>query len=120
MIAVEEHEARRVILETALKKIKTLRSENHDDSHHLSTAYDDVLAKYKRRLSALTGQSYEEHGIDAHDHGHIVSVSLDLLRLERDTAVQLRNEGRINDEVLRNLERELDLTETRLAHPASG
>jgi Na+/H+ antiporter len=120
MIAVEEHEARRIILETALKQIKTLRSENHEDSHHLSAAYDDVLAKYKRRLSALTGQSYEEHGIDAHDHGHIVSLSLDLLRLERDTAVQLRNEGKINDEVLRLLERELDLTETRLAHPASG
>ena len=50
----------------------------------------------------------------------LVSLSLDLLRLERDTAVRLRNEGKINDEVLRNLERELDLTETRLAHPASG
>ena len=47
-------------------------------------------------------------------------VGLDLLRLERETAVRLRNEGRINDEVLRNLERELDLSETRLAHPASG
>jgi CPA1 family monovalent cation:H+ antiporter len=120
MVAVEEHEARRIIVEAALTRIKSLRAENRDDSHHLSAAYDDAVAKYKRRLSALTGQSYEEHGIDAHDHGHIVSLSLDLLRLERDTAVRLRNEGKINDEVLRTLERELDLTETRLAHPASG
>jgi monovalent cation/hydrogen antiporter len=117
-IAAEEHEARRIMVETALHKIRDLRAE--DDSHHLATAYNDAVAKYKRRLSALTGQSYAEHGIDAEDQAHVISLALDLLRLERETAVRLRNEGRINDEVLRNLERELDLTETRLAHPASG
>jgi CPA1 family monovalent cation:H+ antiporter len=106
------------MVEAALHKIRDLRAES--DSHHLSTAYNDAVAKYKRRLSALTGQSYAEHGIDAEDQAHVISLSLDLLRLERETAVRLRNEGRINDEVLRNLERELDLTETRLAHPASG
>jgi len=40
-------------------------------------------------------------------------LSRDLLRVERQTAVRLRNEGRINDELLRDLERELDLSETR-------
>jgi monovalent cation/hydrogen antiporter len=117
-IAAEEHEARRIMVETALHKIKSLRADS--DTHHLNAAYDDAVAKYKRRLSALTGQSYLDHGIDAEDQAHIVALSLDLLRLERETAVRLRNEGKINDEVLRNLERELDLTETRLAHPASG
>ena len=117
-IAAEEHEARRIMLETALHKIKSLRQEN--ETHHLTAAYDDAVAKYKRRLAALTGQNYTEHGIDADDHAQIISLSIDLLRLERETAVRLRNEGRINDSVLRNLERELDLTETRLAHPASG
>ncbi len=39
----------------------------------------------------------------------------ELMRVERKTAVRLRNEGRINDEVLRKLEHELDLSETRLA-----
>jgi len=34
-----------------------------------------------------------------------------LLRVERQTAVRLRNQGRINDEILRELERELDLRE---------
>jgi CPA1 family monovalent cation:H+ antiporter len=38
----------------------------------------------------------------------------ELLRLDRKTAVELRNDGRINDEVLRKLEHELDLSETRL------
>jgi len=38
----------------------------------------------------------------------------ELLRLERTTAVRLRNDGRINDEVLRKIEHELDLSETRM------
>jgi CPA1 family monovalent cation:H+ antiporter len=43
-------------------------------------------------------------------------ISRDLLRLERQTAVRLRNEGRINDETLRQLEHELDLREAGPAH----
>jgi CPA1 family monovalent cation:H+ antiporter len=42
-------------------------------------------------------------------------LSEELLPLERKTAVRLRNEGRINDEVLRKIEHELDLSESRLA-----
>jgi len=38
----------------------------------------------------------------------------EMIRVERRTAVHLRNEGEINDELLRQLERELDLTEERL------
>jgi hypothetical protein len=39
---------------------------------------------------------------------------LEALRVERETAIRLRDESRINDEVLRRVERELDLTESRL------
>jgi CPA1 family monovalent cation:H+ antiporter len=44
-----------------------------------------------------------------------VTLKLEALRVERETAIQLRDEGRINDEVLRRLERELDLSESRIA-----
>jgi NhaP-type Na+/H+ or K+/H+ antiporter len=109
---VEEQEARRIMLETALQHIKSRRAE--DDTHHLATAYDAAITGYKRRLAALTGESYTQHGIDSEDDAHIVALSPQLLRLERETAVRLRNEGRINDEILRQLERELDLSETGL------
>jgi hypothetical protein len=36
--------------------------------------------------------------------------------VERSTAIRLRNEGRIGDNVLRRIERELDLDESRLAN----
>ena len=39
----------------------------------------------------------------------------ELLRAERQTAMKLRDEGRINDEVLRRVEHELDLSEERLS-----
>lgn len=108
----EEQEARRIILETALNYIKDRRSES--DTHHLIVAYDDAIARYKRRLAALTGQDLSQHGIDTEDHAHVVDLARELIRIERDTAIHLRDVGRINDEVLRSLERELDLNETRL------
>src|SRR5256885_10418914 len=44
-------------------------------------------------------------------HSHLLR---EMVRVERRTAVQLRNEGAIDDDLLRQLERELDLTEERL------
>jgi len=44
----------------------------------------------------------------------------ELLRVERQTAVRLRNEGRINDETLRELEHELDLREVQTAEGMPG
>jgi len=37
-----------------------------------------------------------------------------LLKIERETAIQLRNRRRIGDDLLRQIEHELDLTEARL------
>jgi CPA1 family monovalent cation:H+ antiporter len=48
------------------------------------------------------------------DHERHVELSLEALRVERETAIRLRNEGRTNDTVLRRIERELDLSESRL------
>jgi len=38
----------------------------------------------------------------------------ELLQAERDTLVRMRNEHRISDEVLRRVQRDLDLEEARL------
>lgn len=108
----EEQTARRIILETALQYIKSRSVQ--DDTHHQTAAYEEAALRYKRRLSAITGEAYAQHGIDSEDHAHVVDISRQLIRLERETAVRLRDQGQINDEVLRQLQRELDLTETRL------
>ena len=108
----EEREARRVILETALQHIEARRSD--DDNHHLALAYSDARDRYQRRLAALGGENYSQYGFDPEDHAHVIDVGLQLIRLERTTAIRLRNEGRISDELFRKLEREFDLNETRL------
>ena len=75
---------------------------------------NDLEHHYQHRLATLKGVS----DIHTGHHGHLVKVSRDVLRVERQTAVRLRNEGRINDELLRDLEHELDLSEARFL--ASG
>jgi hypothetical protein len=48
-------------------------------------------------------------------YAHYVEVTRKLLSVERQTAVRLRNQRRISDELLREFERELDLSESKFA-----
>ena len=52
-------------------------------------------------------------GVGPEFYNRYIEVSRELLRIERQTAVRLRNERRISVELLRQLERELDLDESR-------
>jgi monovalent cation/hydrogen antiporter len=65
---------------------------------------------YRDRLAILTE---EEADVRSARHRRFVELSRELLNVERRTAIRLRNEGRINDELLRQIERELDLAEAR-------
>ena len=103
----EEEEARRTILEAALGYLQKVRDQ---DSAGPDEIYDDLQQHYQHRLATLKGDASDVH---SSHHTRYVKLSRDLLRVERQTAVRLRNEGRINDELLRDLERELDLSETR-------
>jgi len=103
----EEEEARRLILEAALGHLQQVRSEN-DDS--LAEIYDDLQHHYQHRMASLKQDANDIH---TDHHQHFVELSRALLRTERQTAVRLRDEGRINDELLRDLERQLDLSEAR-------
>ena len=80
--------------------------------------YEDLTGHYRQRLTTLTGNEDAENGVSPEQHKHLARISRELLRLERKTAVRLRNEGRINDETLRQLEKELDLRETGPSHAA--
>jgi CPA1 family monovalent cation:H+ antiporter len=75
--------------------------------------YEDLKEHYRRRLLSLPREGEDQDGFDPDANAKFLALSLDLLRVERATAVQLRNNGRINDEVLRQLLHELDLSETR-------
>src|SRR5262249_53768798 len=58
-------------------------------------------------------------GLAPASYKQYVEVSRKLLKVERQTAVQLRNQRRISDELLRELEHELDLSESKFAKRGS-
>jgi Na+/H+ antiporter len=108
----EEHEARKAMIEAAMVHIEEAREKDGDE---FESVYKDFSERYKHRLAKLTGADGEGIGTNPAVYARYVELGRELLRAERRTAVKLRNEGRINDEVLRKVERELDLSESRLA-----
>jgi CPA1 family monovalent cation:H+ antiporter len=110
---VEEEGARREILETALQY---LEGERKKDTAEFDSIYKDIVGHYRHRLTDVIGKDDAAGNLGPEHHKRLSRISRDLLRLERQTAVRLRNEGRINDETLRQLEHELDLREAGPAH----
>jgi monovalent cation/hydrogen antiporter len=105
----EERQARRQMLSAAINQIRVLRSgEDTEDEAALA----DLLHHYQQRLeaadtaaaaTALEGASYEQNRkLESH-----------LRAVERSTILRLRDQNKINDEVLKTLERELDLMDVR-------
>jgi Na+/H+ antiporter len=107
----EEDEARRIIANAALANAEQARA---GDLPEFAAVYDDVTRRYALRLSSLGQKDSGDAGLSNKQLARYRAVLRELLRVERKTAVQLRNEGRINDEVFRKIEHELDLSETRL------
>ena len=114
----EEEEARRAILEAALGSLEEFRNRPEPV---FPEVYDDLAHHYRQRLAILNREDDDSEGPSkAALHDHFVKISQELLRIERETAVRLRNDSRISDELLRKIERELDLSETHLAEKARG
>ena len=108
----EEKEARRLILEAALVHLEEARAK---DGSEFAEVYNDLAHHYRHRLAILSKEGGLENDSALLHHARSMDISRDMLRVERRTAVRLRNQRRISDEVLRELEHELDLSEARLS-----
>ena len=111
--AFEEQEARLIALQAALSHLEKTRPPDRPD---LAPIYDDLALHYRRRLAGLTGKPTGDEGqsVDPEHHERFRALSRELARTERNAALALRDQGRIDDDVLRQIEHELDLTEARL------
>jgi monovalent cation/hydrogen antiporter len=105
----EEQTARRIVIEAAVSHLEHAKERDDEESYRV---YEDLAEHYRHRLASLQPGDENEEQVAHHDR--YVELSRETLRIERETAIRLRNEGRINDEVLRRIERELDLSESRL------
>jgi CPA1 family monovalent cation:H+ antiporter len=110
----EEELTRREMLNAALAHLEDSRKE---DASEFQEIYDDLTGHYRHRLAAVSGDDDPENGLTLEYQQRHARLLRDLLRVERQTAVRLRNQGRINDETLRQLEYELDLRE---ANPSAS
>jgi monovalent cation/hydrogen antiporter len=108
----EEQVARRLMLEAALAHLKNRDRSN--DAAESAGLYDDMEKHYAHRLANLNNRNGDSDDPASELYEQYLGLSQELLDTERKTAVKLRDEGRINDEVLRLLEHELDLSESRL------
>jgi monovalent cation/hydrogen antiporter len=107
----EEKEARRIVLRAAMHHLEEGRKRDGRDAEHL---YDDLIHRYRHKLAAVGGgEEGDLEAIDMETMTRLRSILEDALQAERRTLISLRDKGRIGDDVLRTMERELDLAETR-------
>jgi monovalent cation/hydrogen antiporter len=108
----EEVEARRAMAEAALAYLEQTRD---DAPAEFATIYDALITLHRRRLKLLESNSSAEGGSRPEDYQRWRDLSRQVGAIQRAAILHLRNENKINDEVMRKLERELDLTEARYA-----
>ncbi|MEG9437755.1 Na+/H+ antiporter [Edaphobacter sp. HDX4] len=103
-MATEEREVRRTVIEEGLAK---LRSDRERASVDEAQIYDDLIHQYEHRLAAVSGSGGPAH---KESRGNFERIVHSVEQTERNTLIRLRDEGQISDQVLRAVERDLDLT----------
>ncbi len=115
----EEVRARLRATEAALERIEELASEDWV----LDDTAERVRGAYRYRHRRFTAQSAEgefDGGVDGDGIDYETravayqEVVRELLEAQRATVIEMRDRGEINDVVLRRIERELDLEDSRL------
>ena len=107
----EERKARRAVLAAGIQHLEESRQKAAESDEPL---YDDLLNRYRRRLAAVGGGAEGSlEGMDREAYSRLRTIAESALRAERSTLISLRDRARIGDDVLRTIERELDLAESR-------
>ena len=115
----EENVARLAATETALARLEELREEEwvlEDTVERVSGAY----LYRRRRFTARVPDGDFDGGIDGDGIDYETRseayqrLQRALLDAQRETLIELRDRGEINDDVMRRIERELDLEDARL------
>ncbi len=108
-IEPEERYARELSIKNAIEYLEREKQGAKDGLDH---AYEDLIDRYEHRLAEVS----EEEGKEASkaEVYHALSrAARAAVQVERRTIIDLRDRGSISDDVLRRLERELDLEETK-------
>jgi CPA1 family monovalent cation:H+ antiporter len=106
----EEQFARQAVADAALAYLEHAKE---GDKPEFARVYDLLVRAERHRLNVLTGKVAENTGYSEEDYQRFREIAGQLRALQRATLLHLRNENQINDNLMRKLEREVDIMETR-------
>jgi CPA1 family monovalent cation:H+ antiporter len=109
--AKEDAKARMLAAEAAIARLEELSGEDwvlDDTAERLRGLYDFRRSRFRARFDENDDGSIETRSANYQRLRH------ELLEAERRRVVQLRREGRISDDVMHRVERDLDLEDVRL------
>ena len=107
----EELEARLKANQAALARLREIE----ESESTKGDALQRLRIEYEDRIMQLAGAEPERTGLPLRRFSsEIERLSHEALQVERRTILHLRNQSVINDEVLRRIERDIDLAEARL------
>jgi len=106
----EEQYARRVALREAIRYLEEGKEEQGGGHSHV---FDDLIDRYHHRLNELGDGDVAPDEKQVEAAQHLTRLAKGALERERATVIALRDQGAISDDVLRTVERELDLEESR-------
>jgi CPA1 family monovalent cation:H+ antiporter len=104
----EEKVARRAAIAAGGAWLREQRelAENEEKRH----LYDDLLHQYEHKQQAVYMLGKEQ----GTEFTEMMRIAQGALQAERRVLLQMQDEGRVGDETVREVERELDLSETRI------
>jgi CPA1 family monovalent cation:H+ antiporter len=104
----EERYARRRLVEDVLRHLNRRRVQERFEP----AVVTEMLSIYERRLRALPIE--ELKGDEEGSRMQRDALLLEMLQIERESLIQLRNEAAISDDVARTIQRDLDLLESHV------
>jgi CPA1 family monovalent cation:H+ antiporter len=112
-IEKEERQARLLANQFALAQ---LNQQTEPDAPRLE-ALNRLRVEYEDHIVQLNSDAPQKAGAPLRLFStEYERLSQEALQAERRTIIKLRNDGTINDEVLRRIQRDIDLAEARLYH----
>jgi CPA1 family monovalent cation:H+ antiporter len=106
----EERLARLKANEAALARLAEIESSNRVKPETV----ERLRSEYEDRVRQLSSQAPQEESVRRLFSADFEELASEALETERDTLIALRNEGTINDQALRRIQRDIDLAEARL------
>ncbi|MFZ1030534.1 MAG: cation:proton antiporter, partial [Candidatus Acidiferrales bacterium] len=109
----EEEQARYAMIDAALAYLEHSRD---TDLPEFKPVYDELIRVQQHHMNLLPGDHAVDTGYRPQDYERLRELSTQIRALQRAALLNLSNHNKINDEVLRRLEQELDLFELKYAN----